>query len=307
MEKTNALTLIITLVVGVILCGALLGPVIADATKTTNTFSNEGAFFVELDPSDTYTLKYQQYANPGKVVVNGETIPVTFNQGYTLLNLDNTILRLVSNNQMQLYGEGTSYTDVANVDITLSNGTVTGTVGYGNPIATITFPKATYEHAFAISPTDAGSVMKSYDSLAKMNGDSPIKAFGVTTINGATNTNVSVEIEGNIDDGVNVTLRNRQSSAVIDTMTVSDLAINYTPVSGYIDLYDLSSITFTVTNGEYTTDVTYSAFVVPSNVTAEMTDHLTPGQISLMGAIPVMVIVALLMAAVGAIALRRAD
>ena len=39
MEKMNALTLIITLVVGVILTGALLGPVVNDATATEKTFT----------------------------------------------------------------------------------------------------------------------------------------------------------------------------------------------------------------------------------------------------------------------------
>ena len=42
-------------------------------------------------------------------------------------------------------------------------------------------------------------------------------------------------------------------------------------------------------------------------MTAELANHLTPGQIALLNAIPIMVIVALLMAAVGAVALRRAD
>ena len=305
--NNKLIPIVLTLVVGIILAGSVLIPVLNDATKTENTFSNDGAFFVEVDPSTTYTLKYQQYANPGKVIVNGETLPITFNQGYTLLRLDNVILRLVSNNQMQLLGGGSSYTDVANVDITITNGTVSGTLGYGNPITTISWPKTTYSEAFIISATDAGEVMKSYNTPAKVNADSPLEAYGVTTINGSTNTTVLVEIDGTIADGVNVTLRNKQTSAEITTMTISDLEINYTPVAGYIDLYDLSSITFTVTNGEYTTDVTYSAFVVPSKVTAEMTDHLTPGQITLLNAIPVMVIVALVVTAIGVIALRRAD
>ena len=293
--------------VGVLIFSALLIPVINGARETNDTFHNDGAFFVEVDPSDTYTLKYQQYDNPGKVIVNGEEIPITFNQGYTLLNLDNTILRLVSNNQMQLLGEGVSYTDVANVDITISNGTVTGTVGYGNPIATVAWPKATYEKAFIISPTDAGSVMKSYDTAAKVNLDTDLKAYGLTVINGATNTTASVEIVGNIEDGVNITLRDSRTSAVIDTVTISDVSINYSEVAGYIDLYDLSSITFKVTNGEYVTNVTYSAFVVPSEVTAERAVHADDSTRAIIGVIPLIVIVGLIAGIIGVVAVRRGN
>ena len=307
MDPKRIVALVVGAAVMVLIFSAILVPIINDATTTEKTFQNEGAFYVEIDPATTYTVKYQQYDNPGKLIVNGEVMPITFNQGYTLLNLDNTILRLVSNNQMQLIGEGTWLSDVANLDITISNGTVSGTLAYGNPLVNISWPKTTYEHAFIISPTESDSVMKAYDTVSKMNAASPIKAYGVTTINGETNRTVLVDMVGDIENGVEVKLRDRQTSNVITTMTISDLEINYTEVSGYIDLYDLSTITFTVTNGDYTTDVTYSAFVVPAEVTAEMSVHPDAPTLSLLSVIPIIAMIGIVLAVVGVAIVGRYD
>ena len=72
MEKMNVLTLIITLVVGVILTGALLGPVVSDATKTTETFTNEGYFTMDKYGTDTDITIVWDPADAKSVSVNGE-------------------------------------------------------------------------------------------------------------------------------------------------------------------------------------------------------------------------------------------
>ena len=76
--RTNVLTLIITLVVGIILTGALLGPVISDATETETTFTNEGGFFpmseILATDSESHVLTWDG-SNRGVITIDG----VSFN------------------------------------------------------------------------------------------------------------------------------------------------------------------------------------------------------------------------------------
>lgn len=308
MEKMNALTLIITLVVGVILTGALLGPVISDATKTHETFTNTGAFYVELDPADEYTIEYDAAEAANKVTINDTTIDVP--NGYTILALDNSILR-IQDNTLQYKGAGSYIVNIIKCDLSVSNGTVTGSYYLRDaPTTEVSWPSTTYTKAYVASPTQQDYVMTVYNTTSKMTGDSDIFAFGQTGfVTSGSTVLYLIKIEGTIDDGVTVSILDRTTGVAVSTATVEDLSINKTAVAGYVDLYDLTSITFKakILDTDNWTNVSYSAYIVPSEVTAELSDHLTPGQISLMGAIPVMVIVALLMAAVGAIAYRRAD
>ena len=306
MEKMNILTLIITLVVGVILTGAMLGPVISDATKTTETFTNDGAFYVELDPTETYTIEYDNTIANDTITVNGTAI--TLDRDYTLVALENAILRFnVGNHKLDWNGNGSYLANMNKLSLSFANGSITGT--YTSTGDATAWPTMTYNKIYVISPTEQPLIMSDYSVPVKVKGDSELVAFGRTVLNDeGTNKQFLVQIEGTINDGVNVTISNVSSGVDIGAV-ITDLSINSTPVQGYNDLYTLTSITFkaATTEGGQTTNVTFSAYIVPTEVTAELTNHLTPGQISLMGAIPVMVIVALLMAAVGAIALRRAD
>lgn len=291
MEKMNALTLIITLVVGVILTGALLGPVISDATKTTETFTNVGYYdmrFVETDESVTMVWDPE---TPNQITVNSETVnfpTASASERKTIIlggdNIifryygDPTIIQITTTGGSAFVGE-----DVLTVDC--ANGTITATWGTNSRTGT-------YSQLFVPS-NNGGYTMKQSNQVAYMNGDSEIIAMGITNIGG---TNEVINVTGSIESDVTFSSWNTD-------LTFSDITINATKNSDYVDIYELSNITAMC--GE--TAITYSYFLVPAQVTSELTNHLTPGQISLMGAIPVMVIVALLMAAVGAIALRRAD
>lgn len=301
--NNKLIPIVLTLVVGIILAGSVLMPVLNDATKTEQTFANKGAFFVELDPSDSYTIEYDGNAN-NTIVVNDTAI--TLNKDYTLVALDNAILRLnAATHKFDWNGNGSYLAGMTEFSLTFADGSISGT--YKTTGDTTAWPTMSYDKIYVISPDAQPLIMSDYSEPVKIKGDSEIVAFGRSVLNDAgTNKQYLIQIEGTINDGVTVTVSNVSSGQDIGA-TITDLSINCTPVQGYNDLYDLTSITFkaAVSEGDTTTNVTFSAYIVPSEVTAELSQHLTPGQIALLGAIPIMVIVALLVVAVGVVARRN--
>ena len=317
MEKTNVLTLIITLVVGVILAGALLGPVISDATKTTETFTNDG--FIRMteitnESNDvtvtwTYTDPYTFNINDEAIVIPSTTTGGTNAFPYTIFANEGWGLRVsvYANDRvdLNLYGSGdtssllwyATVTDSDTATITFSQGTATFVKGTSTGV--------TQSYTSVYLPDNEGEyVLKKLNESAYMTGDSLIYSTGRTSTTFGSNVfALNFNLDGNIDDGVTVT-----TLAPIG-FTTSNVVVNATEVSGYVGLYSFNNVTFdiTQTSTSITTGAVYSQVIVPYEVTVELSEHLTPGQIALMGAIPIMVIVALLMAAVGAIALRRAD
>lgn len=305
----NALTLIITLVVGVILTGALLGPVVNDATKTEETFTNEGYYNVsKLESTDDYTMVWSP-DNPYQVVINGtDTVSLSKVPQYgavTVVGSDEFCVRFLNtpdNPRIQVYGNmtwgfgsssGTTFT------ASLSDGTLT-LKNEADPAYSVS--NTAPEKLYAIS-NDGEYVLKNGKTPAYMLGDSSLIVLcGITE---ATIATPGVYADGTIDGGLDFTLF--RPSAQSETAVFSNESITAETVEGYVGLKSLEKIEFDVTLNEGTVEPTYTYFIVPAKVTAELSDHLTPGQISLIGAIPVMVIVALLMAAVGAIAIRRND
>ena len=315
MEKMNALTLIITLVVGVILTGALLGPVINDATKTTETFTNTGYLRlgeISSEDPDTYTITWT-YENPHQFIVNDEiyTMPDGNTTGsvfpYTMFATDGWGLRYTQtggNVDLNLYGSGensqllwyATTTDTNTVTITINGGTASFVKNGGSAV------NMTYTNMF-IPDNDGEFILKKGNSPAYLNSESVIYSTGRTSASfGANAFAININLNGNVE-GVNVNV------LAPSGFTSSNVVIDSSEVDGYENLYSFNKVTFDITQDStsITVGATYAQVIVPYQVTAELSEHLTPGQISLMGAIPVMVIVALLMAAVGAIALGRND
>lgn len=296
MEKTNVLTLIITLVVGVILTGALLGPVIDDATKTTDKITNTGSYFL-TDSDDNYSLVYDP---AGKFTVNGEDIPFTDLPGGSSTIVSTAEYQLRFNNYTSS-AQGnyaiflitpSNFTRLANTTIEAPLELVydSGSLTYGTTTVSYT------SDSFRGLIKEGNYVMTASTSPAKvLKNTSIILGDGTTQVDHWYNR---FYIEGTVED---------LSVTAGESITVSNIVANTVAVTEYVDVVELTSITFDATDGETTVNATYNRVIVPAEITVELSDHLTPGQISLMGAIPVMVIVALLMAAVGAIALRRAD
>lgn len=323
--KTNILALAITLTIGVILAGSLLMPVINDTTEVERTFTNEGYYTMDAVTESTVRVIEWEKANPDTLIVDDVPFDMSFveiNKSYTIIGSDSMILRYIhdttnrgvmifsndSNAAYVSFHTGTAATSGDKATITLSNNSVTfitdGTTPINKTIANIG------NDAYVINPTGTGDysvVMKKADMPAYVLGDSTIRFMGISVAGGPGG--IALYGIGTLDDGIEIS-----TIYTINTTTdvsYSDPEPTDTEISGYDSLYSLDKYTFTISytdNGTPKTfDATYSYFLIPNEVTAEKSQHLNGGEIALMNAIPIMVIVALLMAAVGAIALRRND
>lgn len=304
--NNKLISIVLTLVVGIILAGSVLVPVLDDATATEKTFDNRDGALFQLDKFDE-TTEYSfewVYTDPTHATVNNET--VTLSGATVICATDSFIIRYGQDSSngyyLQSVGSGLGVYGNENVKTTLtisvSSGTLTAIVA--NEGSDPTSKTASITEGYGIV-ANGGYVMKASNQAAYVLADSPIVAMGLTSLDGVWSN--MFQIVGNVE-GVEVT----QIYPTPATYTISNVAVNTESSASYIDLYELQSITFDATLVSDNTTVhacTYNYFIVPAEVTAELSEHLTPGQIALMGAIPVLVIVALLVVAVGVVARRN--
>lgn len=304
--NNKLIPIVLTLVVGIILAGAVLVPVLNDATTTHKTFSNaEGGYFtmaLDSEDSEDYTLSWA-HATGGVLTINGVDFDAYATYGQATISIvmgEDWIIRYNSANDNFAYCQyfnGTNrigaYDTTASFEMTASGGTATMTFTFND--STTQSVTETYDKLYVINP-DSEYLMKKPTTKAYVLGSTEIFAEGMTQGSGIGTQ--LIKIEGSINDGFTVTA---QDSAV----TISNITSTQTEVNGYIGLYQIEKIEFDITKNDSTVAATYNFFVVPTETSAELSEHLTPGQIALMGAIPILVIVALLMVAVGVVARRN--
>ena len=286
--KANILTLAITLTVGIILAGSLLMPVISDATTTEKTFNNTGLYYME-NPDESISVKY---LGDSQWEINGETLVYTNIGATNIIVTDNTFVR--NNGQVR----GGVYSTWAAADLTISNGTVTGTATVSGSSTSISW---TYDYIYVATNEKAANLMKSNTTAVYIKGDSEIIGMGVSGVKDASGTNTAAEFKVVVED-LEATVTSTNTN-----ITVSNVKVNATAVDGYKDLYLFASVTFDAKWGDYTSSLTYNIVIVPSSVTAELSNHLAPGEIAILNALPILIIVALVMMAAGALYLKRDD
>lgn len=290
--KANILTLAITLTVGIILAGSLLMPVISDATTTERTYTNEGVFYMTDDPTD-YVMEYK--GTDGEIWVNGEMV-IKFtdipNSTWTLLSTPEYLIRMQgfgSNYALWLTSVAGTNTFIGNnttesATITLTDSTIQ--VGTGSPVS--------YSGEFRGLAKEGDYVMTSTGGFTVSDTDTIIIGNGTT---GVTHWYDAFYIIGTVED-IEV-----YSS---DSITVSNVDVNATKIPNF-NGSTVTSITFTATDGTNTTDATYDRVIVPVSVTLEKTQHLAPSEIAILNALPILIIVALVVMAAGALYLKRDD
>lgn len=293
MEGNKLLTLLVTITVGIIFIGALLAPVIEDTSTTEKTFTNDGYYRMSKYTTENDVTLVWSYEAPNVITVNDVdytiTAPDDGNYSRTVLFGTDLGARLFYNNSgcQMMSSTGTAAADVTDSEtltVVCSGGTITATVT-ATGVSPTSFT-GTYNDLYCISG-DGDYVMKKATKSVYMNGDSEFIAFGVTSVGGAAKV---LSVDGTIDDGATVTQITTTGQA-----TYSDPTIVSTEVSGYKSLYTLDKITFTGTLNDSTTDITYSYFVVPYQVTAELSQHLDAGEIAILAAIPLMAIAVLIL------------
>lgn len=298
----------ITAVVVVIVLAGVLMPVLDDATATETTFTNEGYYTLDkVDGTTTRVITWER-ANPNQIKINGEILDMSFaevNKSYTLIGSDTLVVRYMKDNSttgIQAFSDTTYVsfhlqTDVSAGDvatITISEGAVTfvsdGTSALNRNLGSI----GTDCYSINANGTGEYSVMKKSDVPAYVFGDSEIKLIGVSVAGGPSG--IALYGSGTLDDGMTISTIYKPNT--VTTVTYSDAISTDSEVSGYDDLYKIEKYEFTITYDTSSYDAVYSYFIVPSEVTAEKSVHFTDNQNMIFAAIPIMVIVALLIAVV---------
>lgn len=301
--NNKLIPLCITLVVGIILAGSVLMPVLNDATTTNETITNDGLCrMIEYDDTQDLSILWD-YTNPYAITVNDTEYalpnsPTTYD--VTILGCESFILRYrvtSSLTQVSLMGSfsGTynaSTSDSSSMTATATGGTIVFDNGSGST------KTETYTDLWCVGQGDY--IMKDSAIDVAVKADSRIVAIGFSN---TLSKNYRVVVDGSISEGFERTII---PSTTFTNYTLSDVEADYTEFAKYLDVDKFSKLSWTVTDSsDNTATVVYSQIIVPYQVTGELSQHLTPGQIALLGAIPVMVIVALLVVAVGVVARRN--
>lgn len=281
--------------VSLVVLAAVLMPILDYTTATSDTYTNDGYFYVDsVEDDDSITYVFQD----GALTIDGDPVSLPtgsqYPDGLTILYTEHICIR---------YDEGLmKVRGVANhncfyLNITATNGSITGEYQWttGDP-ASITW---SYTEFVGMADEKTSRVMGT-SSPHYINSDSYLETTGLTKF---TNMNAYyvVHIAGSMDDGMTVKIYNQGSGAEITTVTVSDAQINTTAVEGHDDLYLVSSITFTASDGTYTDNATYTIYTLPAEVTADRSDPIPSNQAQLLMVIPIMIIVAILLGVVALI------
>lgn len=312
MEAKNLLTLAITLTVGIILAGSLLMPVISDATETERTITNIGDYYVLENPSEV-TITFADDV----LTINGEIIPAPSSAngyGVSVISIGNGVLRYTPNGQLIKWGSITPYSSVpiTEATITISNGALSGTVTYSGSTTPASISATLGDDYYVLQKTKQNDILTLSTSKTYVLEDTIVSCNGVTNVDSNAVYGTCVfDVVGSIKDGFTVKAYNRNAGTEITSnLGIDNITPVYTKVDGYKDLYLLEKVTFTTTTDAetpVTANLQYQYFVAPSEINAELANHLSPGQIAIMNALPVLVIVALVVMAAGSLYLKRDD
>lgn len=299
--NNKLIPLIMTLVVGIILAGSVLVPVLNDATETEKTYTNSGYWYMSSDDSEPHTF---EFVSGFTWIIDGAEYNTSTEDPHQLKTLISTGDMVMSNNGWANGNTSGFMTGTPTfAKFTIYNGNISGEYQNTSQTAHQTIDYHYDSIYFAQLTSDDNTLTKYNIGNIYLKNDSEIICNGFSKINNIT---VLIKIEGTITN-LELTIYDlHNGSDLTDTYEITDLTVNKVETDCK-DLFKVSSITFTATptGGETGTEVTYSSFIVPSEVTGELKEHLTLGQIALMGAIPVLVIVALLVVAVGVVARRN--
>ena len=303
-EITMGIVATIVALVIVVVCAI---PIISESVDPNDTFKNEGSFELTYNQPDSITLEWD-HTVPGTITVNDEAITMptlTNGESRTVLCGDDWIIRYgygtsLGGNYIQWYpSTGASITASVNNGLDLVVTCDSGTVTVTDTATTPNTATASYTYFYCVA-NDGDYVMKNGSETVYVTGDTTVYAMGLTNV--GTYTSTGIKIEGTIDDGMTWSVFRGNAE-----YTFSDEEIHYTEVGGYIGLYSLESMTATVTAGDQSVDAVYSYFIVPSEISAEKAVHADSSVTSILSVIPVMMVLAILIGAVGMFIKTRRD
>ena len=307
METNKLVAGVVAAAISIIVLAAVLMPVLSDATKTTDTFTNEG-YYRMSETEEESVIVWDTATDPDILTVNGKEMKLSEMglsnmSSYSIAFGDDFIMRYYpqgSNSNIQFWvgsytGQGTSASTglVLTVTINTSGITIQKT---GSSDATVTHTGK----YFVIDPAGDMIMKKSNVPAYLLEDSSVIYAGGIN--NYASGSPGGMYFEGKIGDYTFTPMRANVEVTNSDT--------TYSQVSDHIGLDLLEKITFTTTwtktdQTTETIDQTYSYFLVPYQVTAEKAQHLSDGMNAMLNVIPIMIIIAVLLGVIGLYMIRR--
>lgn len=303
MDKSSTIIgIVVAMVVGIIVAGSVLMPVLDDVTATEATFKNDGYFTYDAVTDDTDVTITWAVADPSNISVNGVSVAMPDAQSnWTIVGSENFTLRFYRNatvTGLQCYGTSgyisgnTGTAGLSTVSVTVSSSAMVVTAGE----TTRSYTMGT--HGFVVNAKGDGALTLKYSNQsAYVMGDSEVYLCGTTFVTGSgTNDFVGLFGYGSLDDGM--TMSAFYGNTGSNTVSFGDVTATYSSVNGYDGLYLLEKFTFPLTQNSATVTAIYSYFVVPTEVTAEKSVHLNDGEISMLMVVPLLIIVGILMLAV---------
>lgn len=249
----NLPILIVTLVIGIVMVVTAVIPLAADYSEA-KTFRNEGLWMMKpFETGDNWVM-----SEPGVWSYNGQPAITTDNSTSSVMIGDDWTVRGTGG----IYGH-----TIYNASPTTVNVTV------GESSTSVNASSVSSVEGYGVV-AEGDYIVTKYDTPVYLHGGSPIWATGYTNFAGVS---CVIHVEGTITDGVTVICSTINNTTALSNFEITDLKINATKNTSYVDLYKLESITFIVTCdytvGGTTTqrsgEVSYSSYVVPYEITAE--------------------------------------
>lgn len=273
--------LVVTLTIGIIMLGSIMMPVLSDATKTTETYTNESAFYVTNEAP--YTLTYADgicTANGEIVNVTGSEYSLVFSDAFAVRNYGGSMEKLVTLADIPSVSVNNSFL----VSLTIDENLHATLVRNISDVESTSEFDVTYFWGITTEKTDY--IMTTGAKPIYVLNDDEIFTVGRTNITNWSNT---FEVKGSVESGASAVVIRPPTG-----ITITDAEINYSEIDNR-NGYAISTITFNAND----TPATYNRMVAPAEVTMEIIDPtFDSSERALIMAIPIMVIAALLLLAV---------
>lgn len=297
METKKIVMGVISVAVAIVVLMSMI-PIFTDAGASEDTFTNEG--YARFSKTDSETvITWTPSVDRNTININGVDTPLsgfpkTFNYSYSIAFSDDFILRIYMDGagvqNMQIwqsgYRTGMASTSTYTGTFTISSDTLSFNSGAPDAVT------STYTHTgdyFVIDPAGDQIMKPRTESAYVLEDSSIIYAGGISGVDSSVLT--GFYIEGTVGE--------YDFTPMLSGVTVDNVQTNYTEVTDHVDLLLLENIKFDTTYNDNVIHQTYSYFLVPYEVTAERSAHASPVEATLIGLIPLLMMVGIMLTAVG--------
>lgn len=284
METKSLVQTAVAVLVAVVVFATVLIPITTSATDHTVEFHN-------VPVSERYMISDKEPVTidfvDGAYSINGvTTIPLS--SDYASISSDGFIMRNVPGGFAMVYldSETQSWQSIpgnAHIEVANGHGTVTtsDSVHYFD-----------YTYFYYQNEQDYTMMVGGEDFY--LTSDTTVVCSGYNSVLGGAGVGRFFIMNGSIEDGFTLTS--------ILGVTTTFKQINYEKVNGYEDLYKVTSIVFETSGGD---EIIVDRCIVPETVIA--TAEHNPAVDTLVGIIPLLVIVGLILSVIGIAIARRYD